>query len=130
MLKVFFYFSILRSGIRPLVKDPNKTDTQSLVRNHVVHVSDGNLITIAGGKWTTYRTMAKETIDEACKASNLEPKNDSRTDGLLLEGGHNWTPTMYIRLDINIVLNIGHYKGDPLKGPPTHCKGPYSNEVD
>ncbi len=42
-------------GIRPLVSDPNKDDTQSLARNHIVHVSDSKLVTIAGGKWTTYR---------------------------------------------------------------------------
>jgi glycerol-3-phosphate dehydrogenase len=55
------------SGIRPLVSDPNKPDTQSLARNHIVHVSDSNLVTIAGGKWTTYRAMAQETIDAAIK---------------------------------------------------------------
>lgn len=53
------------SGIRPLVSDPNKGDTQSLARNHIVHVSNSNLVTIAGGKWTTYRSMAAETIDAA-----------------------------------------------------------------
>jgi len=52
-------------GIRPLVSDPNKGDTQSLARNHIVHVSKSNLVTIAGGKWTTYRAMAQETIDAA-----------------------------------------------------------------
>jgi glycerol-3-phosphate dehydrogenase len=36
------------SGIRPLVSDPNKADTQSLARNHIVHISDTNLVTIAG----------------------------------------------------------------------------------
>ena len=36
-----------------------------LVRNHVVHVSDSKMITIAGGKWTTYRAMAAETVDKA-----------------------------------------------------------------
>lgn len=55
------------SGIRPLVSDPNKPNTQSLARNHIVHVSPTNLITIAGGKWTTYRAMAQETIDAAIK---------------------------------------------------------------
>jgi len=49
------------------VSDPNKGDTQSLARNHIVHVSKSNLITIAGGKWTTYRAMAQETIDAAIK---------------------------------------------------------------
>ncbi|KAF2881657.1 hypothetical protein ILUMI_24514 [Ignelater luminosus] len=87
------------SGIRPLVSDPNKADTQSLARNHIVHVSDSNLVTIAGGKWTTYRAMAQETIDAAVKACNLKPKYEKcQTDGLLIEGAHGWTPTMYIRL--------------------------------
>lgn len=55
------------SGIRPLVSDPNKPNTQSLARNHIVHVSPTKLVTIAGGKWTTYRAMAQETIDAAIK---------------------------------------------------------------
>lgn len=55
------------SGIRPLVSDPNKGDTQSLARNHIVHVSPSKLVTIAGGKWTTYRAMAQHTIDAAVK---------------------------------------------------------------
>lgn len=87
------------SGIRPLVSDPNKDDTQSLARNHIVHVSPSNLVTIAGGKWTTYRAMAEHTIDAAIKACNLQPeKLECQTDGMLLEGAHGWTPTMYIRL--------------------------------
>lgn len=49
------------------MSDPNKGDTQSLARNHIVHVSKSNLVTIAGGKWTTYRAMAQETIDAAIK---------------------------------------------------------------
>ncbi|XP_027849682.1 glycerol-3-phosphate dehydrogenase, mitochondrial [Aphis gossypii] len=87
-------------GIRPLVSDPNKGDTQSLARNHIVHVSKSNLVTIAGGKWTTYRSMAQETIDAAIKAvPELKPtKPECQTDGLQLEGSHGWTPTMYIRL--------------------------------
>ncbi|XP_057665319.1 glycerol-3-phosphate dehydrogenase, mitochondrial isoform X1 [Diorhabda carinulata] len=87
------------SGIRPLVSDPNKPNTQSLARNHIVHVSESGLVTIAGGKWTTYRSMAAETIDEAIKACNLTPKyKDSQTDMMVLYGAHGWTPTMYIRL--------------------------------
>ncbi|KRT78466.1 FAD dependent oxidoreductase [Oryctes borbonicus] len=87
------------SGIRPLVSDPNKPDTQSLARNHIIHVSSSNLVTIAGGKWTTYRHMAEETIDTAIKACNLEPLHEKcQTKGLKLEGADNWTPTLYIRL--------------------------------
>ena len=51
----------------------------------MIHVSpESGLVTIAGGKWTTYRAMAEETITEAVKACNLEQQNESKTDGLLL----------------------------------------------
>lgn len=60
------------SGIRPLVSDPNKGDTQSLARNHIIHVSGSRLITVAGGKWTTYREMAEETIDTAIKGRQIK----------------------------------------------------------
>ncbi|GFW54204.1 glycerol-3-phosphate dehydrogenase, mitochondrial [Trichonephila clavipes] len=53
---------------------------------------------ITGGKWTTYRVMAKEAVDAAVQKCNLKPKSDSQTDGLLLEGASGWTPNMYIRL--------------------------------
>ncbi|XP_073987949.1 glycerophosphate oxidase 1 isoform X1 [Rhodnius prolixus] len=89
------------TGIRPLVQDPNKTDTQSIARNHVIHVSNSGLVTIAGGKWTTYREMAAQTIDKVleCIPALSESKGKaSVTDNILIEGAHGWTPTMYIRL--------------------------------
>uniref|UniRef100_A0A665TZG7 Glycerol-3-phosphate dehydrogenase, mitochondrial n=1 Tax=Echeneis naucrates TaxID=173247 RepID=A0A665TZG7_ECHNA len=85
------------SGIRPLVTDPNSKDTQSICRNHIVSTSDSGLVTIAGGKWTTYRSMAEETLDAAIKAHNLSA-SPCKTVGLLLEGAKGWTPTLYIRL--------------------------------
>jgi len=102
------------AGIRPLVKDPNAGDTASLVRNHVVHVSDSKLVTIAGGKWTTYRAMAKETVDSAVEAANLNPLGPSMTDGLLLEGAHNWAPTMFIRLvqDLGVDTSVAQHLSD------------------
>lgn len=86
------------SGIRPLVLDPSKPNTESIARNHIVFTSPSGLVTIAGGKWTTYRVMAKEAVDEAVKVANLTTCGPCVTDGLLLEGGHDWTPTMYIKL--------------------------------
>jgi len=50
------------SGLRPLVKDPDAKDTQSLVRNHLINISKSGLLTIAGGKWTTYRKFPLNTI--------------------------------------------------------------------
>ncbi|XP_043929588.1 glycerol-3-phosphate dehydrogenase, mitochondrial [Protopterus annectens] len=85
------------SGIRPLVTDPSSKDTQSISRNHVVEVSKTGLITIAGGKWTTYRSMAADTIDAAVNIFGFKA-GPSRTVGLLLEGAKDWTPTLHIRL--------------------------------
>ncbi|NXW35821.1 GPDM protein, partial [Phaetusa simplex] len=85
------------SGIRPLVTDPNSKDTQSISRNHVVTISDSGLITIAGGKWTTYRAMAQDTIDAAIQAHDLKA-GSSKTVGLQLQGAEDWSPTLYIRL--------------------------------
>jgi glycerol-3-phosphate dehydrogenase len=68
------------SGIRPLVKDPNAKNTESLVRSHLVTVSPSGLLTCAGGKWTTYRQMAEDAVDEAIKAFDLAPKGQSLPD--------------------------------------------------
>ncbi|NXA07312.1 GPDM protein, partial [Sapayoa aenigma] len=85
------------SGIRPLVTDPNSKDTQSISRSHIVTISDSGLVTIAGGKWTTYRAMARDTIDAAIQEHNLKA-GSSKTMGLQLEGAQDWSPTLYIRL--------------------------------
>ncbi|KAJ5740935.1 Glycerol-3-phosphate dehydrogenase [Penicillium malachiteum] len=61
------------SGIRPLVRDPAKTSSQALVRNHLISVSASGLLTCAGGKWTTYRQMAEEAVDEAIDVFRLKP---------------------------------------------------------
>lgn len=61
------------SGIRPLVRDPKAKNTESLVRSHLVTVSPSGLLTCAGGKWTTYRQMAEDAVDEAVKTFNLAP---------------------------------------------------------
>ncbi|KAM6307161.1 glycerol-3-phosphate dehydrogenase, mitochondrial isoform 1-T1 [Aegotheles albertisi] len=85
------------SGIRPLVTDPDSKDTQSISRNHVVSVSGSGLVTIAGGKWTTYRAMAQDTIDAAIQVHDLKA-GSSKTIGLQLQGAEDWSPTLYIRL--------------------------------
>ncbi|KAF9578413.1 mitochondrial glycerol-3-phosphate dehydrogenase [Lunasporangiospora selenospora] len=86
------------SGIRPLVRDPAAKSTEGLVRNHMINVSESGLLTIAGGKWTTYRAMAEETIDEAVKEFKLETTRGCTTDRVKLIGSHGYSNTMFIRL--------------------------------
>lgn len=61
------------SGIRPLVRDPEASDTQGLVRNHLVTISPSGLLTVSGGKWTTYRQMAEDAVDAAIARFKLTP---------------------------------------------------------
>ncbi|KAI9095876.1 FAD dependent oxidoreductase-domain-containing protein [Phlyctochytrium arcticum] len=86
------------SGIRPLVRDPHAKNTAALVRNHMINVSESGLLTIAGGKWTTYREMAQETIDEAIKVFELKPTGPCVTENVLLVGSHNWSKNTFIKL--------------------------------
>lgn len=58
-------------GIRPLVKSENTKNTASLSRDHTILVDDAELLTITGGKWTTYRKMAEDAVNQAIKLKNL-----------------------------------------------------------
>lgn len=62
------------AGLRPLVKLPGTKSTAALPRDHVVLVSPGGLLTITGGKWTTYRKMAADAVDKAMEIAGLPPK--------------------------------------------------------
>ncbi len=56
------------AGLRPLASDPdNPQSTKEISRRHKIIVSRSGLVTITGGKWTTYRCMAEETLDRAIR---------------------------------------------------------------
>ncbi|KAI9217527.1 FAD dependent oxidoreductase-domain-containing protein [Blastocladiella britannica] len=87
------------SGIRPLVRDPAASSTAGLVRNHMIHVTPSGLLTIAGGKWTTYRAMAEEVVDLAIQRFQLEPTHaKSQTEHVKLVGSHGYSKNLFIRL--------------------------------
>ena len=63
-------------GIRPLVKPPGGGDgkTSSISRDYTIHIDNSGLLTIVGGKWTTYRHMAEDCIDHAVTLGKLDEK--------------------------------------------------------
>lgn len=73
------------AGLRPLVNKKNVGSTAKLSREHIVDVSASGLVTIAGGKWTTYRKMAQDTIDTAVREARL-PASTSSSAHLGLHG--------------------------------------------
>ena len=64
------------AGQRPLVRPPGKDGaaTKSISRNHEILVSDAGLVTVVGGKWTTYRKMAEDTLDKAAVLAGLDER--------------------------------------------------------
>jgi len=64
------------AGLRPLAANPNNpVSTKEVSRRHKITLSASGLLSIIGGKWTTYRRMAEETIDKAIKEGFLEKQN-------------------------------------------------------
>ena len=126
-------------GIRPLVRDPNAKNTESLVRNHLVTLSDSGLLTCAGGKWTTYRQMAEDAVDKAIKAFKVKPRKVTRipnisglssfddaaildgtcqTHQVRLIGAHGYSKTLFINLiqhfglDADVANHLAQSYGD------------------
>lgn len=77
------------AGLRPLVHSRPVRRSASISREHVILTSSSGLVTIAGGKWTTYRKMGQDTVDHAAKSAGLPPR-PCRTASLRLDG---WTET-------------------------------------
>ena len=75
------------TGIRPLVSASDTGDTSKISRDHQISVSDDGLLTIAGGKWTTNRSMAEDTVDRAIDVADLPPR-PCTTHDLKLHGYH------------------------------------------
>ena len=72
-------------GIRPLVQSRNAKNTARLSRDHTIEIDKSNLLTITGGKWTTYRRMAEDAVNQAVKIADL-PKKSSPTKDLKIHG--------------------------------------------
>jgi glycerol-3-phosphate dehydrogenase len=75
------------TGVRPLVRQANVSQTSKLGRDHVIRVSPSGLVSILGGKWTSYRHMAQDGVDQAAKIGGLRPA-ECQTHRLPLHGAN------------------------------------------
>ena len=75
-------------GLRPLVKpaDDDGDNTKGLSREHTILVSKSGLVTVTGGKWTTYRAMAEDVLDKCFAAGLLAERTGGVTNNLKLVG--------------------------------------------
>ena len=75
------------AGLRPLVSSGDSENTAAISRDHTVSISRSGLVTITGGKWTTYRKMAEDAIDQAAVIAQLDIQ-PSVTESLNIHGSH------------------------------------------
>lgn len=75
------------AGLRPLVKSGRGGPTAALSRDHAIVVSESGLLTLTGGKWTTYRKMAEDIVDHAEMVAGVEGRR-CQTETLQI---HGWT---------------------------------------
>jgi len=75
-------------GLRPLVRPTGDAgaDTKRLSREHTIAVSGSGLVTVTGGKWTTYRAMAEDVLERCFETGLLDPRPSGGTASLPLAG--------------------------------------------
>jgi len=115
------------AGIRPLVKSQSGVNTATLSRDHTIHIDQSGLLSICGGKWTTYRRMAEDCVNQAAMLANL-PAKDCVTEHLNIHGFHGHSEKFdqlaYYGSDALPIQAI--MRGDPAQSTPLHPALPYT----
>ncbi len=75
------------AGVRPLVRAADAASTAALSRDHVIQIDRSGLVTVCGGKWTTYRHMAEDCVDQAAALAQL-PDRPCPTHHFAIHGSH------------------------------------------
>jgi glycerol-3-phosphate dehydrogenase len=114
------------AGIRPLVKSHSRATTASLSRDHSIHIDPNGMVTVAGGKWTTYRHMAEDCVDQAATLAGLEER-DCGTRRLRIHG-HHPQARHYGYLSVygsDAIAIQDMIRSHPERGEPLHVALPY-----
>jgi glycerol-3-phosphate dehydrogenase len=114
------------AGIRPLVKAGNGTNTAALSRDHTIHIDNSGLLTIAGGKWTTYRNMAEDCVNQAATLARV-PEKPCMTRHLNIHGFYRhadkFGPLAVYGADAPAILDL--MRTDARLAEPLHPALPY-----
>ncbi len=112
------------AGLRPLAAPQDGSEkTKEISRSHKILISNSHLLTITGGKWTTYRKMAEDTMEKAIKLGKL-PKKECATTHLPIHGAtHELDPTDHLSVygsDRKAILEL--IEKSPKLGEKLHPK--------
>lgn len=128
-LEIYFDLKIDKSeilaqwcGIRPLVAPDENADTSSIVREHEIRENKSGLISIIGGKWTTYRKMAEQLVDFVYKTQDKK-KEKCKTKKLKLIGSKNLNREyISIKVDSNTNEYLLSQYGDKIDDVLSSCE--------
>jgi glycerol-3-phosphate dehydrogenase len=113
-------------GIRPLVGSGGGGNTAALSRDHTIHIDASGLLTVTGGKWTTYRNMAEDCVNHAATLAHLGEK-ECTTRSLQIHGYHN-EAARFGSLAVygsDALLIQDMMRGDPRLETRLHSRLPY-----
>ncbi|ULQ51115.1 glycerol-3-phosphate dehydrogenase/oxidase [Flavihumibacter fluvii] len=114
------------SGLRPLVRG-NASSTAALSRDHYIEVAESGLISITGGKWTTYRKMAEDAVNIAIRQEKI-PDRPCVTEGLPIHGAMTVesysAPGYYYGSDLLKIKQLESL--DPALAEKIHPRLPYT----
>jgi len=116
----------LFAGIRPLVKSGGRKNTAALSRDHTLHIDRSGLFSITGGKWTTYRNMAEDCVNQAAILARV-PERPCVTRELNIHGHHadagRFGPLAVYGADAPFIQEL--IRADPALGEPLDPALPY-----
>jgi glycerol-3-phosphate dehydrogenase len=113
------------AGLRPLAGEAGAgRATAALARDHRVIVSPSGLVSVIGGKWTTYRRMGRDAVDAAARVGGL-PRKPSRTEHLSIHGAGGVDDTMWSAYGADAPAARALASENPQLEQPLHPRLPY-----
>ncbi len=109
------------AGIRPLVRSGDSKNTAALSRDHTLHIDPNGLVSVCGGKWTTYRNMAEDCVNQAATLARLTER-PCVTRHLNIHGYHQhadrFGPLAFYGADAPFIRDL--VTGEAALGEPLH----------
>lgn len=109
------------AGIRPLVKSDSSTATASTSRDHQVIVSPAGMVSVLGGKWTTYRKMAEDAVEAAAQAAGLTAKKESVTKNLPLYDINQESGPDKVTTSLSQLISENQALAEPIHPSASYC---------
>ncbi len=86
------------AGLRPLISPDGNSSTKNISREEMILISNSGLVTMGGGKWSTYRKMAQDLIDKIILEGKLTPHASCKTYDYAFKGKENYSENLYLTI--------------------------------